>query len=148
MNTLFPTDLIENEWLEFPAEGYSAPAIVFEVRVRNMTSAPQECRLVFSFPGPTPDAAAWSRIATALPTPAWTDFGRSVAVDVSVAPGEERIVRFADALEVARFMARGHAALLSRVLGWQGVLYAESSLPVWLRESLANFLHLFPMCSF
>jgi uncharacterized protein (DUF608 family) len=230
----------------------NTPGIVFEIRVRNETTKPQECRLVFSFPGPTQeevqvaqgsprefatpetamnkrpptwlpvakqevraraaetegeftgihvtsehgtgvgyalgvigrekctyggglgkDAAAWSRIATALPAPAWKDFSRSVAVDVSVAPGEERIVRFVlawyapiwigeadhdyrhmyssrfvDALEVARFMARNHESLRSRVLAWQQVLYTESSLPVWLRESLVNILHLFPMCSF
>ena len=35
-----------------------------------------------------------------------------------------------------------HAGILGRILAWQQVVYAEQALPVWLRESLVNNLHL------
>ena len=46
------------------------------------------------------------------------------------------------AVETARFVAINHASLLRRLLAWQQVVYTDSSLPVWLRESLVNILHL------
>jgi len=230
----------------------NTPAAVFEVHLRNVTSAACDGRLVFSFPGPSQEEAqvargsprkrvqaevalnkrphtwvpvaerevrarpiavegdftglhvvtesgtgvgyalgvagnetcrfggplgkdrgAWARIGSALPDARDTDFGRSIAVDFHLDPGGVKVVRFvltwyapvwigeaehdyrhmyatrfADALAVARFIARDHAHLLRRVLAWQEELYAEERLPAWLRESLANILHLFPMCSF
>ena len=39
-------------------------------------------------------------------------------------------------------IAANHASLLRRVLAWQQVVYTDDSLPVWLRESLVNILHL------
>ncbi|TFG88802.1 MAG: hypothetical protein E4H17_01780, partial [Gemmatimonadales bacterium] len=115
----------------------------------------------------------WERIGTALPGVADpTDLSRSMAVEYRLEPGEEKVIRlvlawyapvwigeadhdyrhrystrFADVLEVARFVAANHAPLLRRVLAWQEELYTEPSLPVWLREALANVLHLFPVCS-
>lgn len=50
--------------------------------------------------------------------------------------------RYWSALDVARRLAREHATLLERVLAWQSVIYAEASLPVWLRDSLVNNLYL------
>ncbi len=47
-----------------------------------------------------------------------------------------------DALAACRTIARDHADLLRRVLAWQEVIYADASLPVWLRDSLINILHL------
>jgi uncharacterized protein (DUF608 family) len=119
------------------------------------------------------DTDAWSKIGSALPETKETDFSRSVAVEFQLKPGEVKVVRFVlawyaplwigegdhnfrhmyttrfkDALEVAQFMARNHESLLRRVLAWQQVLYTESRLPVWLRESLVNIMHLFSMCSF
>ena len=44
--------------------------------------------------------------------------------------------------ETARRLAKEHASLLRRVLAWQQVVYTESSLPVWLRDSLVNIVHL------
>ena len=101
-----------------------------------------------------------------------TDFGGSVAVDYELGPGEEKTVRFVlawyapmwigegdhtfvhmyaqryeSALDVARYLSREHDSLLRRVLAWQQVIYAERSYPVWLRESLVNILHLFPINS-
>ncbi len=116
---------------------------------------------------------AWEKIGAGLPgVTDPTDLSRSMAVEYRVAPGEETVIRlvlawyapvwigeadhdyrhrysdrFADVLEVARFVAVNHASLLRRVLGWQQELYVEPSLPVWLREALANVLHLFPICS-
>jgi len=50
--------------------------------------------------------------------------------------------RFGSATEVAQLVASQHAALLSRILAWQSVVYAEEKLPGWLRDSLVNILHL------
>ena len=44
--------------------------------------------------------------------------------------------------ETAQLVARDHASLLRRILAWQQVVYTDASLPVWLRESLVNILHL------
>ncbi len=56
--------------------------------------------------------------------------------------------RFGNALEVAELVAREHASLLSRVLAWQQVVYEEDGLPIWLRDSLVNILHLITETSF
>jgi uncharacterized protein (DUF608 family) len=116
---------------------------------------------------------AWEKIGTGLPGVSDpTDLSRSMAVEYRLEPGEEKVLRlvlawyapiwigeadhdyrhrysdrFADVLAVARFVAANHASLLRRVLAWQQELYVEPSLPVWLREALANVLHLFPICS-
>ncbi len=44
--------------------------------------------------------------------------------------------------DTAKLLATDHSSLLSRILAWQQVIYTESSLPIWLRESLVNVLHL------
>lgn len=49
---------------------------------------------------------------------------------------------YPDPVETARLLAKEHGSLLQRVLAWQQVIYTEASLPVWLRESLVNMLHL------
>ena len=46
------------------------------------------------------------------------------------------------ARQTAEALARDHDSLLRRVLAWQQVIYRERSLPVWLRDSLVNNLHL------
>jgi uncharacterized protein (DUF608 family) len=55
--------------------------------------------------------------------------------------------RYASALDVARRMAVEHEALLKRIFAWQGVIYSQTSLPVWLRDSLVNNLALIPEVS-
>ena len=50
--------------------------------------------------------------------------------------------RFGGALDVARYVAAHHAALLGRVLAWQEVIYADPTLPAWLRDALINNLGL------
>lgn len=49
---------------------------------------------------------------------------------------------YPSARAAAETLARKHQELLRRILAWQQVVYAESTLPVWLRESLVNVLHL------
>lgn len=118
------------------------------------------------------DGAAWAQIATALPPVAEGQPGSSVAVNFELGPGEERTVRFllawysphwrgggtltaggntyrhmyatrfANALEAAEYLAAHHESLLQRVLRWQAAVYGAEELPVWLRESLVNILHL------
>jgi uncharacterized protein (DUF608 family) len=46
------------------------------------------------------------------------------------------------ARRAAEILAADHQRLLKRVLAWQQVVYADETLPVWLRESLVNVLHL------
>jgi uncharacterized protein (DUF608 family) len=49
---------------------------------------------------------------------------------------------YASARQAAEVLATSHASLLRRILAWQQVIYAEASLPGWLRDSLINNLHL------
>src|SRR5205823_10510131 len=56
-------------------------------------------------------------------------------------------VRFADAREVASFLARNHDSLLNRIVGWQSVLYDEKELPGWLADALINAFYYFAPCS-
>ncbi len=44
--------------------------------------------------------------------------------------------------QTAEMIAKDHDALLRRIIAWQNVIYTDSSLPIWLRESLVNVLHL------
>ena len=55
--------------------------------------------------------------------------------------------RYGSALDVARRMAAEHESLLQRILAWQSVVYSQTSLPVWLRDSLVNNLALIPEVS-
>jgi uncharacterized protein (DUF608 family) len=117
------------------------------------------------------DGTDWAIIEHYLPH-AKHQAGACVAVDFSINPNEEKIVRyvlswyspvwqgggtmtaggnaythmyakrFPDAEAVALFLAQNHASLLKRILDWQSVMYTEQSLPAWLRDSLINILHL------
>ena len=213
----------------------NTPGTVFEVRLRNISEAPQAGMVAFSFPGPSAeesaghssfrhinvsgpfrgvvvtndlnqeyalgivsedvelrlggdlgcDGGAWSRldpesrnISGAGPStllglpPALDQPGASAAVHFSLQPGEEKSVRlvlawysptwqgggqpmsgghtyyhkyaerYKNAYDVAAFLAANHAQLLARIVAWQQVVYAETALPIWLRESLVNNLHL------
>ncbi len=51
--------------------------------------------------------------------------------------------RFGSAVEVARYMAEAHPALLERILSWQTAVYERTDLPGWLQDSLINNLALF-----
>jgi len=113
----------------------------------------------------------WTNSYSGLP-PALDGPGASAAVQFTLGPGEEKSIRFIlawyspawqgggqaqqgghtyyhkyaeryqGAGEVAAFLAANHESILLRILAWQQVVYAEKSLPVWLRESLVNILHL------
>ena len=109
----------------------------------------------------------WAQIRNSLPQTSEYEFGTSLAVDVDLNPGEEKIVRivlawyspiwkgqgeryyarmytrrFKDASAVADLVAQRHEELLRRVLAWQLTVYTAEEVPVWLRESLVNILHL------
>lgn len=114
----------------------------------------------------------WAHISTALPPTVVGQSGSSVAVDFTLKPGEQKKVHFVlswysphwkgggtlaaggrtythmyttryhDAVEVAKLLAEQHERLLARVLSWQQAVYGKSEIPVWLRESLVNILHL------
>lgn len=50
--------------------------------------------------------------------------------------------RFRSSLEVARYVAERHEAVLGKILAWQNVIYGDKKLPGWLKDSLINNLHL------
>jgi non-lysosomal glucosylceramidase len=114
----------------------------------------------------------WAKMASELPKPETTDFSGSVSVRFKLGPRDATIVKFVlawyapmwigegshtfthmyatrypNALTIAQLLSRDHDSLLHRVLGWQQVVYGETQLPVWLRESLINILYLFPVNS-
>jgi uncharacterized protein (DUF608 family) len=104
--------------------------------------------------------------------PALDQPGASAGAQFALQPGEERVIRFVlawysptwqgggqpmlggntyyhkyaerygSAREVAEFLAVNHGQLLARVIAWQQAVYADGTLPVWLREALVNNLHL------
>ncbi len=111
----------------------------------------------------------WAAIPWSMPRLAETDFASSMAVDFELGPNETKTVRilltwfspiwkgegahcfhrmyakyYRDAVAVAEAVASEHESLLKRVLGWQEALYTSEELPIWLRESLVNILHLIP----
>jgi uncharacterized protein (DUF608 family) len=115
---------------------------------------------------------AWAHIGQTLPTVIEGQPGASVAVDFSLNALEQKTIRFVlswyspmwkgggtltsggrtyvhmytthyqSALHVAGVLAEQHESLLKRVLAWQQVVYTAEEIPVWLRESLVNILHL------
>jgi uncharacterized protein (DUF608 family) len=117
------------------------------------------------------DGKAWAKIEKVLPS-AREQAGASLAVDFALAPGEEKAIRlvlawycpqwrgggtnsaggnvythmyasrFHSVVDVAQFLAYNHESLLTRILAWQQVLYADTALPGWLQDSLINVLHL------
>jgi uncharacterized protein (DUF608 family) len=152
------------------------------------------------------DGAKWTKIVTALPPTApesGDDGGSSLAVDFSLEPHSEKVVRialawhapvwegngnpgtggkvvttrdlanyhdgevdprggpgstgksymhmyaarFADAGEVASFLARNHASLLKRIIAWQSEIYSEKTLPGFLTDVLVNAFYYFGPCS-
>ena len=116
-------------------------------------------------------ASAWSKIATALPASdgsgasAAVDFalapGEARVVRFAVtwcapewnaggynwAGAAHRFSHmyarhYPSARRAADVLARNHEAFLRRILAWQRVITTEAALPVWLRDSLVNNLHL------
>jgi len=106
-------------------------------------------------------------LGNGLPKASGETTGASVAVDFDLKAGESKTVRFVltwyypilhginshaylhaygprfkDAVAVAEMMAVHHQGLLDRVIAWQEVIYAEDSLPGWLRDCLVNTLYL------
>jgi len=152
------------------------------------------------------DGTKWVEIEKGLPDTTRDKGGSSLAVDFSVDPGQERVVRlilawyapewegngnpgtggtpipthvfcsqggtqkplpggcfdisttgkrfthmyasrFANAGEVADFLARNHESLLRRIIAWQSAIYNDKELPGWLSDSLINAFYYFAPCS-
>jgi uncharacterized protein (DUF608 family) len=49
---------------------------------------------------------------------------------------------YPSARQTAETLAQNHKSLLQRIIAWQQVVYTDAMLPVWLRDSLVNNLHL------
>ncbi|MHB9036388.1 MAG: GH116 family glycosyl-hydrolase [Armatimonadota bacterium] len=49
---------------------------------------------------------------------------------------------YPNAEKTAQLLAKDHQSLLKRTLAWQQVIYTDSKLPVWLRDSLINVLYM------
>lgn len=111
----------------------------------------------------------WAHMQHELPKESPGDFSSSLAADIELDSGEEKVVRivlawyspiwkgedtnsfarmytrqYKSALDVAKFIASNHEVVLRRVLSWQQEVYTADEYPIWLRESLVNILHLFP----
>jgi uncharacterized protein (DUF608 family) len=109
----------------------------------------------------------WGAIDGRLPPTTETELASSMALDFVLQPGETKTVRilltwyspiwegegdhyfhrmyterYGNAVAVADAVAREHESLLKRVLAWQEAVYTAEEIPVWLRESLVNILHL------
>jgi len=152
------------------------------------------------------DGSKWTKILTALPPVTQEpgdDGGSSLAVDFSLEPNSEKVIRivlawyapewegngnpgtggkviitrdlanyhdgqvdpkggpgstgkrythmyasrFADAGEVASFLAQHHESLLKRVIAWQSEIYGEKTLPGFLADVLVNAFYYFGPCS-
>jgi len=55
--------------------------------------------------------------------------------------------RFANAGEVAAYLAKNHESLLKRIIAWQSVIYEDTTLPGWLADALINAFYYFAPCS-
>ena len=114
---------------------------------------------------------AWAGIGRELPF-ARDGADASLAVDFTLAAGEEKTLRFVlawyspewlggglrtrggnaythmyaarydSAVDVAEFLAQDHESLLRRILSWQAAIYTDKSLPGWLQDTLVNVLHM------
>jgi uncharacterized protein (DUF608 family) len=101
------------------------------------------------------------------------DYSASLASDLELAPGEEKVLsilvawyspiwkgdrtntfarmyttQYKSATDVAAFVADKRETLLRRVLAWQQAVYSADEYPAWLREGLVNVLHLIPKTSY
>ena len=115
----------------------------------------------------------WAKIKSSLPEVKARDFGSTVAVDFTLQPQEEKVIRyilawyapqwhgdeqkkytqtyttrFKNAVEVADLLAREHVSLLRRVLAWQEAIYTDDALPGWLQDTLINVLATIPEDSY
>jgi non-lysosomal glucosylceramidase len=123
------------------------------------------------------DGGLWSNIITGLPAEVG-QAGASVSVDFQLKENEQKVIRFIlawycpqwksggtpmsesntfthmyasrykNSLEVANLLAEKRQPILERIIAWQQVIYTEKQLPIWLRESLVNILHLITEDSF
>jgi uncharacterized protein (DUF608 family) len=115
----------------------------------------------------SPLGGIWSRAGGGILEPHEDDFGTAAAVEFDLGPREAKTIRFVlawyaplwkgrdkncftcmyatrypNSQAVAQLLARDHRVLLERILNWQQAIYTADRLPVWLRETLVNNLHL------
>lgn len=116
--------------------------------------------------------AAIDRQLPAFPQPEARESAASTALDFELEPGETRTIKllmawyaptwngrglpmgtgqnylhmyardFDSLQEVIEVVSRDEAELLRRTIAWQDVIYGESSLPAWLKDTLINSLHM------
>lgn len=88
-----------------------------------------------------PDNITVLRFVITWHSPFWRGGGHPGATD-SKRFEHMYATRWVSAEQVAQQLAREHEPLLQRVLAWQQVIYTDESMPIWLRQSLVNNLHL------
>ena len=144
----------------------NTPAVVFDLELRNTSSAALALNLLFRFPPPVATAAEPNALALegagieavavepgayklTLQLPASSAKRVRFAVgwyapnwrDSGHEPHVNRYsTRFGGAAEVAHYALSNADSLLKRILNWQAVLY-QSEYPEWLRDALVQGLY-------
>ena len=108
--------------LPTPAEGEPGASIAVDFTLE--PGARDVVRFILSWCAPTWRGGGYN----------WSDSGGTF--------GHMYARHYPDPVATAQRMAAEHDSLLRRVLAWQQVVYEEEALPVWLRDSLVNVLHL------
>ncbi len=131
---------------ELGADGAAWAKIASSLPVTRGDQPGSSAGVDFSLP---PDQEKVVRFVVAWCAPTWNGVGYNGATSVPKGcAGSPRTFthmyakHYPSAAETAQLIAKNHASLLRRILAWQQVVYSDSSLPVWLRESLVNMLHL------
>jgi len=93
-----------------------------------------------------PGEARLSRMIFTWHAPYWRAGGSPTHPDSSLFH-HRYALHHPSAEAAARYLARSHAELLSRVIAWQEAVYQHPGMPGWLADSLVNSLHLITECS-
>ncbi len=131
---------------ELGADGTAWAKIAAALPEERMDQAGRSAAVDFSLPA---GGERIVRFVLAWSAPTWNGIGYNWAAEVPKGyKGSARTFthmyakHYPAATDTLDIIALNHASLLRRILAWQQVVYTDASLPVWLRESLVNILHL------
>ncbi len=131
---------------ELGGDGAAWAAIARALPETDPKRAGSSAAVDFSLP---PHKSRVVRFVLAWSAPTWNGVGTNGATRAYDGySGEARTFThmydkfYPNAASTAQRVAEQHASLLKRILAWQQVIYTETRLPVWLRDSLINNLYL------